>query len=419
MDPDHPPHPTPADDLPDTHTPLSAFPLPSQGQDLHHLSLSAQLLELQRANKELQERCHLYQDLYDHAPVGYCVINEQGVILNANHAAAQLLQLPLTRLMGRRFAMSVAERSRTSFATFLRRALDNPQGGARVELELLGAADVTTVQVDGEALAHSEPRLVRITLTDISALHAAQRTISDLNRSLEDRVQQRTAQVMHLNGELESFVHAVTRGLQTPLRRAAEHAQRLTEQYDPQDTAAVLSSVEQMNRLMNALSTYFRVGRQRARFQPVNLERLMQDVRKRSQPTLAGRPVIWTQDPLPDVTGDSRILTLIFTQLLDNAAKFTAGRNPATISILVRETATEHVIGVADNGAGFNMRQKDRLFTIFERLHPAADYPGLGLGLAHVKRGVLRHGGRVWAEGKEGEGARFWVALPKSSSPTF
>ena len=103
-------------------------------------------------------------------------------------------------------------------------------------------------------------------------------------------------------------------------------------------------------------------------------------------------------------------------QLLGNALKFSSAQPQFVIS--AQENEAEYVIAVRDNGVGFNMRQKDRLFKIFQRLHSQREYEGTGVGLALVRRIVSRHGGRIWAEGKEGAGACFWVALPKQPAVT-
>ena len=102
--------------------------------------------------------------------------------------------------------------------------------------------------------------------------------------------------------------------------------------------------------------------------------------------------------------------------MLDNALKFSRGRDPIHLRVVQRETETEYHIGVQDNGMGFNMRHKDKVFGIFHRLNSEKDFDGLGLGLPLVRRAVLRHGGRVWCESQEGQVSTFWVAFSKRPS---
>jgi light-regulated signal transduction histidine kinase (bacteriophytochrome) len=141
----------------------------------------------------------------------------------------------------------------------------------------------------------------------------------------------------------------------------------------------------------------------------VDLNRVLRDL----QGELADRDVELVTDPLPTVTGDSGTLRVVFLNLLSNALKFTRDRAPTRIQVCTQETGREYLICVQDNGVGFNMRQKSRLFGLFQRLHSERDFAGTGVGLAQMRRVVLRHGGRVWAEGKPDQGATFWFSLPK------
>jgi signal transduction histidine kinase len=109
--------------------------------------------------------------------------------------------------------------------------------------------------------------------------------------------------------------------------------------------------------------------------------------------------------------GDARLLQIALGNLLGNAWKFTGRKPNATIEFDVLDKDGERVFMVRDNGEGFDMEWKHRLFGVFERLHPTADFPGTGIGLAIVQRIIQRHGGRIWAEGKRGEGATFYFTL--------
>ncbi|WP_161880330.1 sensor histidine kinase [Deinococcus alpinitundrae] len=398
------------------------FQLQQHELQVHQVELTLQNEELQRSNSELEQARDRYRRLYDLAPVGYFSLDPGGHITEVNAAGRALLGLGREQLLGRRFLLFVDEASRTSLAALLKR-LNGPgqPRGQRLELRLLRqGSDV----LDGQLDAVMSGADIQVAVTDISALKGAQAAILALNETLEERVAERTTQIHELNEELETFVHSTMQALDTPLRHIGSFAallrQKLPQLTDPPADHTqqhylqeVVSAAERVQVLAEALTEYFRLGRQRARFIPVSLEKVLTEVRKTLRPQLEGRVVTWTQEPLPTVTGDSRTLQLVFFHLLDNALKFSAARPDVQIRISAQENAREYVILIEDNGVGFNMRQKGRLFALFQHLHSAQQFTGLGLGLAMVKRIVLRHGGRVWGEGKEEEGARFWVALPK------
>lgn len=402
---------------------------------VHQIELSLQLEELQRSNAELQQMRDVYRDLYDLSPVGYFTLSEDGRVLEVNRAGCELLRAERSALLRQRFSAYLDEASSVPFALLLRRAFARTQAGdqpVRAELTLqLPGGGRAEIQLDARAEAGREPPYLRAAVTDITALKRAQHDIAELNAGLEQRVQDRTARISELSEELEAFVQAVTHNLQTPLRQftglAALLRRRLPEHpgaapadgglHSGQQTQhylrEMLGSVDRMNALVSALSEYFQSGRQLSRSMSVNLDRVLEEVRKEAQPQLQGRGVVWHQDPLPTVFGDPLSLKQMFTALLDNALKFSAGQTPPEISIVAHENAHEFLIGVRDNGVGFNPRQQERLFGVFQRLHSEREYSGLGTGLAGVRRAALRQGGRVWAEGQEGQGSCFWLALPK------
>jgi light-regulated signal transduction histidine kinase (bacteriophytochrome) len=121
-----------------------------------------------------------------------------------------------------------------------------------------------------------------------------------------------------------------------------------------------------------------------------------------------GHTINFNCDELPYCTGDPALLSQVWTNLISNAIKFSGKRDPAEIKIHFKKTGSDLIYSVADNGTGFDMRYMAKLFGVFERLHHSEDYAGTGVGLAIVKRIITRHGGRVWVEAKENEGATFF-----------
>jgi light-regulated signal transduction histidine kinase (bacteriophytochrome) len=166
-----------------------------------------------------------------------------------------------------------------------------------------------------------------------------------------------------------------------------------------------------MGQLIDGILAIARIGQGELQLAPVDLSaaaRAVLDDLRRLHPE---RAVEARVEPGLVERGDPRLLTLVLQNLLDNAWKFTRGRDPALIEVGGRDDAGGRVYFVRDNGAGFDPAYSSKLFGTFQRLHHASEFEGHGIGLASVKRVVERHGGRVWAEGVEGGGATFYFTL--------
>jgi light-regulated signal transduction histidine kinase (bacteriophytochrome) len=150
----------------------------------------------------------------------------------------------------------------------------------------------------------------------------------------------------------------------------------------------------------------------------VNLNDLLEEVRRQCEGDCQGRNIAWKIPPLPLVVGDPAMLKLVLTNLLANALKFTRPRNPAEIEIGTAGEENGHLIFfVHDNGVGFDQHYAHKLFGVFQRLHSSDTFEGTGIGLANVRRIITRHGGRTWAEGRLDEGATFYFSLPSEEEP--
>jgi chemotaxis family two-component system sensor kinase Cph1 len=230
-----------------------------------------------------------------------------------------------------------------------------------------------------------------------------------------------TAELERSNKELESFSYSVSHDLRAPFRHIAGYTEMLRDRaagrLDPTDRRyldTIADSAKFAGRLVDNLLKFSQMGRSALTPVRVDLNALVGEVRGQLAVAAAGREVEWAVGPLPAVRGDLVMLRLVFQNLLENALKFTAKKPAARIEVGSRDDGPETVVWVTDNGTGFDMRYKDKLFGVFQRLHRVEEYEGTGIGLANVRRISERHGGRVWAEGKLGEGATFFVALPKS-----
>ena len=242
--------------------------------------------------------------------------------------------------------------------------------------------------------------------------------VRKLNSELEQRVAARTLELEVANAELESFSYSVSHDLRTPLRAVDGFSRILLADYgDKLDAEArrvidvICAGVAKMNRMIDDILAFSRVGRTEMAAVPVDMEATVQAAIKDLETVLAGREVHFVAGALPPARGDAAMIQRVWANLVGNAVKYTAPKAEATIEIGATDGPGEIVYFVRDNGVGFDMRYIEKLFGVFQRLH-GADFAGTGIGLAIVKRIVARHGGRVWAEGKPNEGASFYFTLP-------
>ena len=281
-------------------------------------------------------------------------------------------------------------------------------------------------QVEDELSKHREhlEELVQERTRELEAEIAerkqAQADISQLHAELEHRVQQRTADLEAANKELESFSYSVSHDLRAPLRHVSGYAGLLLASADPNLTEQrrhyldqIAGAAKQMGRLIDDLLQFSRMGRTELRKQRLDLGELVEETIQRLGPEVNGRNVLWEKGSLPAVEADPALLRLAMINLLSNAVKYTRPRDPAKIEIgCASQDGAEMVVFVRDNGVGFDMEYGNKLFGVFQRLHPDDEFEGTGVGLANVRRIIARHGGRTWAEGKVNEGATFYFSLP-------
>jgi light-regulated signal transduction histidine kinase (bacteriophytochrome) len=262
--------------------------------------------------------------------------------------------------------------------------------------------------------------VVALLTKKIADRHRAQRELMNLNTELEQRVKERTAQLHGVNKELEAFSYTVAHDLRGPLQQLSGFAELLQERVakslDAQ-TTQYLDSIKQsawrMSGLIDGLLDFSRADRVDLVKSRVNLEQLVKEVRQELLHQTKERDIVWKLGRLPEIYADPSMLRLAIVNLLSNAIKFSRGRTGAEIEIGSTMQENEVVVFVRDNGVGFDMKQGDKLFGVFQRLHTNHEFEGTGIGLTSVQRIIHRHGGRIWAEGRVGEGATFWFSLPR------
>jgi PAS domain S-box-containing protein len=254
-----------------------------------------------------------------------------------------------------------------------------------------------------------------ITERDITQHKIAAEQIMQLNKDLRNNVMQLEA----TNKELESFSYSVSHDLRSPLRSLMGYSQILGEDYADKidDEGKRLLSVIQrnamkMNSLIDDLLEFSRLGKKEIGREQVNMAGIVDQLIDETKSS-ADNKVEFNVDELPDVFGDQSLIAQVWTNLISNAVKYSGKKSDPKVSIGSYADNGNIVYFVKDNGAGFDMEYADKLFGVFQRLHKKEEFDGTGIGLAIVHRVIVRHGGKVWAEGKVEEGATFYFSLPK------
>jgi len=249
--------------------------------------------------------------------------------------------------------------------------------------------------------------------------------MQSLNETLEQRVQQRTAQLARANEaleqsnvELQQFAYIASHDLQTPLRGIAGFAQLLETNYQGKfDEKAdgyinlIVESAKRMQTLITDLLTYSRVESRVVPFKPTDLGKVVDEVVEILNASIKEAEGEVTCDELPTITGDRSQLSQLLQNLIGNGLKY-HGDEPAHVHVSAEHSGRQWTIAVRDNGIGIEAKHHEKIFEIFRRLHSEEKYPGTGIGLAICRRIVHRHSGRIWLESEPGKGSTFYFMMP-------
>jgi light-regulated signal transduction histidine kinase (bacteriophytochrome) len=259
-------------------------------------------------------------------------------------------------------------------------------------------------------------------ITDIEDQRRTDDELRTLNAELEDRVAARTSALEAANRELESFSYSVSHDLRAPLRAISGFSNLLWEDHkDYLDTEAqrklgiIRSQAERMGALIDDLLAFSRLGRKSMEPAQLNMAELANNTFQRLNQHTENAAVTFHVGKLPPATADRSLLEQVWSNLLSNAIKFSSREENPVVEVGAIVDEHENVYFVRDNGAGFDPRYSDKLFGVFQRLHDESEFPGTGVGLALVHRIITRHGGRVWADSRPGDGATFHFSLPRGT----
>ncbi len=370
----------------------------------------------------LSEASQFTGAIIDMAPVGVRTFRVTGESVSANQSAADTLDATVEALLKQNFRdLPHWKESDLLAAADLALASGEPQ-----------EADVGLTTALGRSIhlecylapfsAGGEQHLLLI-FADVTRRKAAEDALRRARDELEQRVQERTADLARSNKELEQFAYVASHDLQEPLRMVASYLQLLQRRYrgkmgtDADEFIGfAVDGALRMKALINDLLAYSRVGTRGKALESVDCQRVLDRVLNSLQVMIQEQEAIITHDPLPTVVGDNVQLAQLFQNLIGNAIKF-RGTAPPAIHIGARliekdDAPSYWLFSVQDNGIGIEEQYFDRIFIIFQRLHTREEYAGTGIGLAISKRIVDRHGGHIWLESSPGQGSTFYFTLP-------
>ena len=378
--------------------------------------------QLEVANRELDNSRKEIQAILDSMSTLNAKVALDGTLLFVNKIAVQASGLSGDTLM------------KTNFLDGQWWAYD-PEVQQRVKAAFAKACSGLTINYDEKIFAFGQMLTINFSLTpmlgedgqveyilaegrDITRRIHAEEEIRRLNQDLE----RRAAELEIVNKELESFSYSVSHDLRAPLRSINGFSHALLEDYNeqlPEESQEYLKRIQaaaqRMGELVDSLLSLARVTRTPVEFRSVNLSALAEKILAELQSQQPDRQVTFSVSKDLIVNGDRQLLQIALENLIGNAWKFTSKREDPYIEVDAQNEVGEQIYFVRDNGAGFDMMYKDKLFGTFERLHAAKEYPGTGIGLATVQRIIHRHGGRIWAQSEVDQGTTFYFTIGDGS----
>jgi len=351
----------------------------------------------------------------DSAPDAMVIINKNGEIEIANRQTENLFGYDLDELIGEKVEKLVPAEYRDKHIQHRTGFYDDiktrPMGAG---LDLYGArkdGSKFPVEISLSPVKMKDEVFVAAAIRDITERKKTEYALHALNRQLEES-----------NKELESFSYSVSHDLRAPLRHIIGFSNKImSTQFDKFDDNGkrimkkITDAGSKLNSLIDELLKFTRIGNTELTRRKVNINNIVNEIITDLSQSETTQSIDWQIETLPEVYADPNQINHVLQNLLYNAVKYSSIRENPVIKVKHEILDDEHVFSVMDNGIGFNNEYKEKLFGMFNRLHNESQFEGTGIGLAIVKRIILKHGGRVWGEGELDKGASFYFTLPKNN----
>ncbi len=378
-------------------------------------ALEIQNKELRKTQVSLDKSRKKYLELYNLSSVGFFTLNKELIVKNVNLEGIRLVGRNKSDIINAPFVLFLTDDSQIIFSRCMKKTLET-WDTQECEVEFIRKdkshfnANIKSRIILDEM---ENFRGFQIAVKDISA----NKMVEELKKS-QKRLNEVITELEQSNSELQSFNFITSHDLQEPLRTMGSYAGLLKRRYkgkideDADDFIEyIISGASRMQRMIIGLQEYSHLGRKNSNLEHFNAEEVLNVALFNLQYVIKECHGEVTHDTLPVIYGNKEEITKVFQNLIDNALKFRKKVFPPRIHVSAKKENNEYVFSVSDNGIGMEEQYTDRIFEVFKRLHPIGEYPGVGMGLAVVKRIINLNGGYVLVESKLGIGSTFYFTI--------
>jgi len=374
-----------------------------------------------QSEKALIESEQKYRAFFEHSLDAMLLTTPMGDIIEANQAACQLLGYSENELKQMK-RTDIIDKTDSNHILFFQQRDENGEAVGELRFLKKDGSVIDTELSSAIFLDANDKQKASLIIRDISTRKRTEQKIKELNAELEIRIEQRTAQLKSVNKDLEAFAYSVSHDLTTPVRGINGLTQILQDNYTKnldEEGLRLCNRIRanslKMGALIEDLLAFSRTSTSEIRREKVDMDQLVQS----AIVEVGGKEMLTEVEfrikKLPVTVGDIALLKQVWINLISNAVKFSSRKEKPVVEIDGYREGAKSYYRIKDNGAGFNMQYAGKMFDAFQRLHTQQEFQGTGAGLAIVQRVILKHGGKIWAEGEEGIGATFTFYLPISN----